>query len=205
MNQKAELKKRWMMISIVFAVIAVVILVYMLIAFRNKKDANGLYETYQMSVSSGDSAKTVFCMTFMPSDQTYVESLTVGEKSTQLSKGTYEEKDGIVVLTSEDKDNVQSFAISGKYLVATDFLYDGDVPDGDTFEATCKYTNKNNATYTISFKKDGTYTLDDNGDSKDGTYKREGDLIKRTDSSGDGAIDYLVYKNQITNSYYVAK
>lgn len=194
---------------ITIAVIVVVLLIGLVVLFaclnRNTKDAGGLYTSYEMTVESGDSDATVFYMSFDKSAKTYEETLGVGDESVSLGKGTYEEKDGTLTLTSDEDKTIQSFAVQGKYLVATDYLYDGEIPDGDTFEVKCSYINENDAEYSITFREDGTYTLDSNGDVTEGTYKRDGDFIKRTDDSAAGSIDYLIYKNQITNSYYVAE
>ena len=85
-------------------------------------------------------------------------------------------------------------------------LYEGEIPDGDTFDATCTFKNSNNVVYSITFKADGTYVQDDNGDVSEGTYTRDGDWIKRESSSGTSVgIDYLIYSGRITNSYYIKK
>lgn len=186
-------------------VIVVVVLVVFLNKDNNSKDSNGLYSKYSMKVNAGDANDTVFSMNFKKSDKTYEENVKATDKSATLSKGSYEEKDGAITVTSDSDKKAQKFAVMDKYLIATDFLYDGKIPDGDKFEVKCTFMNPNKVEYSITFRKDGTYTLDQNGDVKEGTYKRTGNLIKRTDDAAKGAIDYLIYNNQITNSYYIAE
>lgn len=186
-------------------VIVVVILVVFLNKDSNSKDSSGLYSKYTMKFDSADKTVTIFSMDFNKSDKSYEEKVTVSDKVSPLTKGSYEEKDGMITTTSDSDKTSLKFAVMDKYLIPTDFLYDGKIPDGDTFEVKCSYTNKNKAVYSITFRKDGTYTLDSNGDIKDGTYKRTGNTIKRTDDASKEAVDYLIYKNQLTNSYYIAK
>jgi hypothetical protein len=197
-------KKIAVIASLIAAVLFIVVIVLVVFLNKNSKDSSGLYSKYNMTVDSGDNNKTVFSMEFNKSDKTFEEKLDASDKSVTLSKGSYEEKDGTVTTTSDSDQTTQKFAIQGKYLVATDFLYDGEIPDGNTFEVKCTYTNENDAEYSITFREDGTYTLDSNGDTTEGTYKRDGDIITRTDDASEGNIDYLIYNNQITNSYYVA-
>jgi hypothetical protein len=186
-------------------IIAVVVLVVCLNKNNNSKDSSGLYSKYSMEFDSADKTETVFTMDFNKSDKSYEESVKVSDKISPLSKGSYEEKDGVVTVTSDSDKKVQKFAAKDKYLIPTDFVYDGKIPDGNTFEVKCSFTNENKVVYSITFRKDGTYTLDQNGDVKEGTYKRNGDMIKRTDDASKGSADYLIYNNQITNSYYLAK
>lgn len=211
LQKEGTMDKRKIVIlaSVVVAVLLIAVVILVIFLNRNSKDVGGLYSSYRMEVQSGSSDETVFRMNFDKSAKTYEETLKVSDKAVTLSEGSYREKDGTIFLTSDEDSTAdsgeQAFATEGKYLIATDFLYDGEIPDSDTFDVKCSYVNENNAEYSITFREDGTYTLNSNGDVSEGTYKRSGDLITRTDESSEGTIDYLIYKNQITNSYYIAE
>ena len=196
--------KKRMMASIIAAVIIIVVAVVVVI--MNKTGSrDGLAKEYACVIPSSSESTTTFEISFDSSKQTYQENISVGKSDVALSTGTYTVDEDKVTLTSDSGD-VQNLIMYEKYLVATDYLYDGTIPEGDTFDASCSYMNSNDVEYTLTFKADGTYTEDDNGSVSEGTYERDGELIKRTTSDGSkGMIDYLIYKNQITNSYYVAQ
>mgnify|MGYP000924127619 CR=1 FL=1 len=146
-----------------------------------------------------------FEITFNEKNNTYKENISVGDKAVELASGTFVMDGNKLTLTSDGGD-VQNLVKQGKYLIAKDYLYEGEIPDGDTFDATCTFKNSNNVVYFITFKADGTYVQDDNGDVSEGTYTRDGDWIKRESSSGTSVgIDYLIYSGRITNSYYIKK
>ena len=154
---------------------------------------------------SSDNSSTVFEITFNEKNNTYKENISVGDKAVELASGTFVMDGNKLTLTSDGGD-VQNLVKQGKYLIAKDYLYEGEIPDGDTFDATCTFKNSNNVVYFITFKADGTYVQDDNGDVSEGTYTRDGDWIKRESSSGTSVgIDYLIYSGRITNSYYIKK
>ena len=78
----------------------------------------------------------------------------------------------------------------------------GGIPSGNTFEALCNYESQG-AEGGIAFHEDGTYEeSSSDGEVRKGTYKREGDLIHRTQEDGSADLDFYVYGNQITNSFY---
>lgn len=196
--------KKSMTASIIAAVIIIVVAVVVVVV--NKTGSmDGLAKEYACVIPSSSEETTTFKISFDASKQMYQENISVRKSDVALSAGTYTVDGDKVTLTSESGD-VQNLIMYEKYLVATDYLYDGTIPDGDTFDASCSYMNSNDVEYTLTFKADGTYIEDDNGSVSEGTYERDGDMIKRTTSDGStGMIDYLIYKNQITNSYYVAQ
>lgn len=207
-KKETNSKKKIAIIASLIAVviiIAVVVLVVCLNKNNNSKDSSGLYSKYAMHFDSADKSETVFSMDFNKSDKTYEENVKVSDKTSPLAKGSYEENGANITVTSDSDKKAQKFVVKDKYLIPTDFLYDGKIPDGDTFEVKCSFTNENKVVYSVTFRKDGTYTLDNNGDVKEGTYKRSGNIIKRTDDASKGSVDYLIYNNQLTNSYYIAQ
>lgn len=189
--------------SVLAAVFIIVVAIVAVIAVKTKD--SGSLGTYSCEIMSGDNSSTVFEITFNEKNNTYKENISVGDKAVELASGTFVMDGNKLTLTSDGGD-VQNLVKQGKYLIAKDYLYEGEIPDGDTFDATCTFKNSNNVVYSITFKADGTYVQDDNGDVSEGTYTRDGDWIKRESSSGTSVgIDYLIYSGRITNSYYIKK
>ena len=152
------------------------------------REDSGSLGTYSCEIMSGDNSSTVFEITFNEKNNTYKENISVGDKAVELASGTFVMDGNKLTLTSDGGD-VQNLVKQGKYLIAT-----------------CTFKNSNNVVYSITFKADGTYVQDDNGDVSEGTYTRDGDWIKRESSSGTSVgIDYLIYSGRITNSYYIKK
>ena len=167
--------------SVLAAVLIIVVAIVAVIAVKTKD--SGSLGTYSCEIMSGDNSSTVFEITFNEKNNTYKENISVGDKAVELASGTFVMDGNKLTLTSDGGD-VQNLVKQGKYLIAKDYLYEGEIPDGDTFDATCTFKNSNNVVYSITFKADGTYVQDDNGDVSEGTYTRDGDWIKRESSSG---------------------
>lgn len=144
---------------------------------------------------------------------TYVEDMIVGEQSFTLDSGSYNVEDGRLYTFSEtDDERSLEYVLDGDYILAKAFLYQGDIPDKDSFEAVCTYKG-NGADYEITFHEDGTYeeisraggAEADSTEQKlrtSGTYVRDGKLINRTDDAGDPAIGFYIYEGRIVNAYY---
>ena len=176
--------------SVIAAVLIIVVAIVAVIVVKTKD--SGSLGTYSCEIMSGDNSSTVFEITFNEKNNTYKENISVGDKAVELASGTFVMDGNKLTLTSDGGD-VQNLVKQGKYLIAKDYLYEGEITDGDTFDATCTFKNSNNAVYSITFKAEGTYT-------------RDGDWIKRESSSGTSVgIDYLIYSGRITNSYYIKK
>lgn len=157
---------------------------------------------YQMEVDSGDSDSTVFAYAFSKKDMSFKESITIGEADYELASGSYEiDQQNDLVHTTTDKDVKQDFVIYGKYLIADGFFYDGEIPDGKTFDVTCEYTGEAGNTSKITFRKDGTFSFAGSNKSE-GTYERDGSLILITTNDGSSLVDYIIYKGRICNSYF---
>jgi hypothetical protein len=166
---------------------------------ENDYDVNG---TYQMEVASGDEDGTVFAYNFSKEDGTFSETVTIGENEYTLASGTYEvNTEDDLVQTVSDSGTKQDFLIYGDYLIADGFLYEGEIPDGTTFDMTCVYTGEEGNTSKMEFSKDGTYTFTGSVKSS-GTYKRSGSVIKVTPDDGGSLVDFIIYNGKITNSYY---
>ena len=157
---------------------------------------------YQMEIASGDSASTVFAYHFSKEDMTFSETVTVGDTDCELLAGTYEiDESNDLVHTVSDKNVKQDFVIYGQYLIADGFFYEGEIPDGKKFNASCTYTNEAGSTSSIEFKKDGTFSF--SGSMKcSGTYEREGQRILVHTDDGSSLVDFIIYNSKISNSYF---
>ena len=83
------------------------------------------------------------------------------------------------------------YEIWGDYLIPVKYSYEGDIPKGNTFDATCTYEDNK-----IVFSKDGTVK---NGD-KTGTYIRNDEIITVSYEDSEYTYYFLIYKNKINNS-----
>jgi hypothetical protein len=166
---------------------------------ENDYDVSG---TYRMEVASGDADATVFSYNFSGEDMTFTETLTIGENAYELASGSYEvSTEDDLVQTVSDSDVEQDFVIFGEYLLADGFFYEGDIPDGTTFDMKCIYTGEAGNTSTVEFHKDGSYTFTGSIKST-GTYQRNGSVIEVTPEDGSSLVDFIIYNGKITNSYY---
>lgn len=175
--------------------------------------------TYICQISNSEElGYTEFEMVFNSNDMTYTEMLRAGTQESELDKGTYEESDGqIITKSTETEDSETVYLLDGDYLLASEQLYRGQVPDdaGETFSGKFTYNINDMGKTTIRFNEDGTYlyktvTYAEEGASEEdsvvtekGTYKREGNWISRTANSGEEKLAYYIYQGRITNAYYI--
>ena len=120
--------------SVLAAVLIIVVAIVAVIAVKTKD--SGSLGTYSCEIMSGDHSSTVFEITFNEKNNTYKENISVGDKAVELASGTFVMDGNKLTLTSDGGD-VQNLVKQGKYLIAKDYLYEGEIPDGDTFDATC--------------------------------------------------------------------
>jgi hypothetical protein len=165
--------------------------------------------TYAIAIASGeDTDSTVLSFVFSAEDMTYRETISLGEKEYDLAAGTYtyDAQSAKVVCTPDSDSDAQTFFVSGDYLFADGYFYEGEIPDGKTFDAVCTYTNSAGTETVITFSADGTYTeVGGTSTATSGTYTRKNDTITRTASDGSPLVDFQIYEGQISNSYYVKK
>lgn len=124
----------------------------------------------------------------------------------EKTEGTYKDviyaptDEGKFVYTYYIKDNslylnnimgTTEYEIWGDYLIPVKYSYEGDIPKGNTFDATCIYKDNK-----IVFSKDGTVK---NGD-KTGTYIRNDEIITVSYEDSEYTYYFLIYKNKINNS-----
>lgn len=167
---------------------------------ENDYDVDGVY---QMEVATKDSDNTVWAYHFWKENGTFSETVTIGDESYELLNGTYEiDEDNGLVHTKADSGNVQDFIIAGEYLLADGFFYEGEIPEGETFDAVCAYTGDAGTTSTVDFSKDGRYTFEGSIRSA-GTYKREENMITMENKNGSSVVNFVIYNGKISNSYFV--
>lgn len=168
---------------------------------KNDYDVNGIYN---IAIPSGGGNATILGFSFDKANGSYVESITLGEESYHLFEGTYrvEESKDLVICTPT-KGEEQRFIIAGKYLIADGFFYDGQIPEEDTFDLMCVYENSAGGSSLLAFSKNGTYMESGGTTSSSGTYTRDGDFIHRTTDGGTELADFIIYKGQISNAFYI--
>ncbi len=166
-----------------------------------------LYEYYCYGVTVNDE-DTEFVMSFDAEAGTFVSYMG----SDTLAEGDYVQEGNLVTITSYNDDGEvygqQKFLIDGEYLLMEDAFYYGEIPDGETFEASAERTSSSNKLVTCTFYEDGTYILSqvsEDGDtsSAEGTYSRSGNLIERTVSDVE-TTPYYVYNGLLVVSFYSA-
>lgn len=175
-----------------------------------KKDG---VEEYVCAIASEGSNSTIFSLVFQTKDKTYTESLEAGNQKTEISKGSYEEKDGKYITESSKGKETITYTKDKDYLIVESQLYQGKLPSGDTFDKTFSYSSKSGKT-TIHFKKDGTFEQEvvtkakegssekDTTENGSGTYTRTDTMVKRKLDSGEAAMDLYIYKDQLCGAYY---
>lgn len=169
---------------------------------------------YACVITEGSSNDTIFYVTFHPDRMTYEESIQVSDKTSELDKGTYEERNKKMVTTSSEGKKQLTYVTDGEYLIVESEMYDGTIPSGDTFDAVCTYEVKDECKKRITFKKDGTYEQElvsyaqkgsseqDSKEKTTGTYQRKGKFIQRISDSKESLLDFYIYEDKISNAYY---
>lgn len=169
---------------------------------------------YACVIAEGSSNDTVFYVTLHPDRKTYEESLQAASTTSELDKGSYEEKDGKFITTSSKDKKQLTYAKDGDYLIVESEMYEGTIAEDDTFDAVCTYEVEGECKKTITFKKDGTYeqelisyaqegsSEEDSKQTTTGTYQRDGKFIKRTSDSSETLLDLYVYDNRLSDAYY---
>lgn len=178
-------------------------LVLALGAYMGEK--GGSVNVYELKVpgTAGESGENVFRFAVDPGTMTYVQEAEIEGQAFTLDSGSYSlEEGGIHTYSETDDSNSLYYVMDGDYIFAREYLYDGSIPSGNSFEAVCTYKG-NGASGEISFHEDGTYEEETaEGESLRGTYERDGALIHRTLENGGAELDFYIYGDRITNSFY---
>lgn len=178
-------------------------LVLALWAYMGEK--GGSVDVYELKVpgTAGESSENVFRFAVDPGTMTYVQEAEIEGQTFTLDSGSYSVEEGGIHTYSETDDvNSLYYVTDGDYIFAEAYLYEGNIPSGISFEAVCTY-ERNGADGEISFHQDGTYEEETaEGESLSGTYERDGNLIHRRLENGGAELDFYVYGDRITNSFY---
>ncbi len=180
---------------------------------------------YTCAVAGGEETNsTNFQIVFDTNTGKYEETITASGISNSLDSGKFTEKDSkIVTVSSQHKDDdgnktKTTYIKDGDYIIAEDSFYDGTLPDnaGKNFNATFTYSQEGSFKTTLIFNKNGKYlstTKSTDKSSKSatststvsltGSYEKDGNFITREADNGEVLLDFYVYNNKISNSYYV--
>lgn len=170
----------------------------------NSADIDGTYELFV--TDEGETA--VIRMLFDRGTMTYMQQVEAGGETVTVDSGTFAAEEAGAVQTFSETDDANSlrYVSEGDYIIAENRLYEGVIPDGQTFDAQCFYPGDEVfSSSSITFFEDGTYTeesKDAEGREGAGTYKRDQDLIHCTGNDGNTAFDLYVFGEQAAGSFY---
>lgn len=173
-----------------------------LAAFVYRGENGGSVDVYELRIpeTTGEDSGNVFRLAVDKGTMTYVQEAEVEGQTFTLDSGSFSVEEGGIQFYSETDDANSLFAvIDGEYIFAREYLYEGSIPSGRTFEAVCSYEGNGD----ISFHEDGTYEeATPEGIELKGTYERDGNLIHRMLESGSPELEFYIYEGRITNSFY---
>ncbi|MCR5690913.1 MAG: hypothetical protein K6G62_01710 [Eubacterium sp.] len=174
--------------------------------------------TYQCMISEGSGEGTEGASNFVLEldylNKTFKRLLNSDDKTSDVAKGTFSLKDGYIETVSS-KGATNKLVRDGKYLVTENALYEGDVPEGKTFDLTATTKNED-AEVHMKFKKNGIFSVHvvsyesqaDGSDTKTddtGKYYRKGNFIYRTKKDGTELMPIYIYQGRLCTNYYKAK
>lgn len=221
--------KRKKLLIILILIIAVVIIVIAVLAVRrNRTGTSGqessvsveelVRETDQPEIAAAyccdlgiyGEDNTQLWVYFDVDEKTFVNR--IGDDP--VAQGSYTTNGNEIITSVEDEDgneiSVIRYLLDGEYLLIEDGIYNGEIPDGDTFEAVAEKTDSLGNLIRYTFRGDGTYTClevpkdteEKDGTTMEGTYTRDGNVIQRTLSDNE-MIPFYVYEGHLFPSYYV--
>ena len=158
-------------------------------------------EIYELTIPEREG--NIFRFALDMGTMTYIQEAEIDGQTFTFDSGSFSiDEKGFQLYSETDDVNSLHFVKNGEYIFPEQYLCQGEIPSGNTFEALCNYESQE-AEGEIAFHEDGTYEeSSSDGEVRKGTYKREGDLIHRTQEDGSADLDFYVYGNQITNSFY---
>ncbi len=170
-------------------------------------------ENYECVIVNKNTNATAFYISFNQNTMTYQELLAAKDRIDTLDQGSYEVRNGKYITVSEKTKAEHSYAKDGDYLIVESELYEGEVPEKDTFDGVFVYEAPKEVKTTVTFKQDGTYEQEvlsyaarsDGGDTTKttrGTYSRDGKFIQRNAKDGEPLLDFYIYKHKLSNAYY---
>lgn len=185
--------------------ILLVVFVLGLAVFAYRGGAGKGVEIYELRVSGTEeeSEESIFRFALDLGTMTYVQEAEISGQAFTLDSGSFSvEEKGYQLYSETDDINSLYFIKDGEYIFPEQYLCQGEILSGDSFESALSYESQG-AEGKIAFHEDKTYeeTTPD-GEMRKGTYNRDGNLIHRTQEDGSADLDFYVYGNRITNSFY---
>lgn len=199
----------WMVVTVILIVgIVGSIVIVKTIEDKNRARISGTYTCgYKSSKESKEAGITV-SYKFHAKKGTYEEIWN----DTTLMTGTYsvDGKEVTLVSDGDEKSGAKSekmtFLLDKDYLVQKDYLFEGDVPKGNYFDETFQMTDIAGTKTTVKFSKDKTFSYETSSaktkSDATGSYKREGNLIKRTRNDGVELPAFYIYKGKLASLCY---
>lgn len=222
------MKRKKLLIILMLIIAAIIIVIVVLAAHRNMTRASVqessvsveelVKETEQLEIAAayccdlgiyGEDNSQLWVY-FDVNENTFVNQ--IGDEP--VAQGSYTTNGNEIITSVEDEDgnevSVIRYLLDGEYLLIEDGVYNGEIPDGDTFEAVVEKTDSLGNIIRYTFREDGTYTCleipedteEKDGTTMEGTYTRDGNVIQRT-LSGNEMIPFYVYEGYLFPSYYV--
>lgn len=197
---------------IAFAIAAAIIAAVVFAMRSDEKKRENVDGTYscEFPVNGSDTKSVTVYYKFDAKEGRYEELW--GERS--LMTGSYEARDDTVTLTSDGNENLgaesetETFFVLNDMLIPQNYIYEGTIPSGQTFDAECTMTDSGGQVYEVRFAKDGSYTYvvkgisGEENSSLKGTYEREGDFLHRTNADGGVMTDFYVYDGKLAGIIY---
>ena len=207
MEKKKISSVTWICIAIVAVLVVIVCAVY----FSEKSKAeqvDGTYTcTYASTSSDGSGTKTSVdvSMIFDGEEMEFQETWN----DTVFSTGTYSYDKGRITVTTDATDSYDSekmyYYVDGDALIPEDFIYEGTVPDGDTFDAEFVLSESGTESTAVFFA-DGTFVIrsatETTSSEVSGTYVRNGNIIERTREDGEELTGFYIYGDKLVGAFY---
>ena len=178
---------------IIFGIVIVLLLVVTIFVFVSKNEKTVIEGKYKdVWLDTDNSYKEFYPSNDEKTEGTYKD---VVYAPTDEGKFVYDYyiKDNLLYL--DDIMGTTEYEIWGDYLVPVKYSYEGEIPKGNTFDATCTYKDDK-----IVFSKDGTVHATIVNVDKTGTYIRNDEIITVSYEDSKNTNYYLIYNNKLNNS-----
>ena len=199
-------KKKWLLIAVIIIVVvmAAVVTTVCIVNSRKSEETVG----YARDVDDVEVAAMYRCklgentsIDYLLDDGTFDNQVN----GNSFATGTYSVEANELTLTSEGTD--KKYVLDGQYLIPEECFFTGTIPEKEAFDAEVTYdTGEENVT--LTFRKDGTFTYvseseEDGTTTVEGTYERDGSLLKRYEEDGDEMVTLYIYDGHLASLYYV--
>jgi len=199
-------QKKLSLDKIVIAIILIVFVAIVVIAFVSKRSGiskvSGTYAIeYAAQASDGSGAETAVTVSMNFDSKT--GKFTEYWNDSMFSSGEYTVDDnGRIKVKTDATDTYSSetlyFLLDGDLIVPEDYIYEGEMPEGNSFSTEFKLEDANSVTM-VTFTDDNHFTVavtsDTNTSSVTGIYERNGNVINRTREDGTKLTPFYIYNN----------